>query len=95
VTPTPEPTPAPVEPPSWTPATAIAYLASLVIFVLGVLTIAGVTIPASVSADVQLFAGAGVSVVGGLISVVVYIYRSLVQRAAIAQGYPVELAMRL
>jgi hypothetical protein len=95
VTPLP-PDPNGPEPPSiWTPQTVIAYLASLALFVIGLLTLSGVTVPTEVAADIQLWAGAAVSTIGGLISLVIYIKRLSLQKAAIVAGYPPHLAMRL
>ncbi len=91
---TPAPTPPP-EPPVWNPAAVIGYLSSLAIFVIGLLTLSGVTVPPSVSADIQLWAGAAVSVVGGLMSLGVYVYRTLLQKAAITAGVAPHLAVKL
>jgi hypothetical protein len=88
--------PDPPEVPSiWTVQTIIAYVSSLAIFVIGLLTLSGVTVPSAVGADIQLWAGAAVSVVGGLMSLGVYIYKVVLQKTAIAAGVPLHIALRL
>ena len=105
----PEPEPAPVSKaealpplasnasgsPEAAPATIVTYVASLVTFLIGVLTLSGVTIPNSVSSGVQLWAGAAVTLAGPLISLVVYLAKVSFAKTAIQQGVPVHHAAKL
>lgn len=66
-TPAPAPLPpVPVVPVVWTPTTIVGYAASMVTFILGVLTAAGVTLPSGVGTDAQAIAGAAVIIVGAI-----------------------------
>jgi hypothetical protein len=79
-------TPVPVLPSKLTPATVVAYVASLATFVLGVLTSAGVTVPSGVATDVQAVAGAVVTVVGVVTALVATLSQHSVEKAQIAAG---------
>jgi hypothetical protein len=69
VTETPLPAP-PVIPSIWTPSTIIAYAAALALFVMGLLTFAGVVLPANASTDVTTWSAAAESFAGAITALV-------------------------
>ena len=69
MTPAPLPTP-PVVPSVWTPSTIIAYAAALALFVIGLLTFAGVVLPSSVSTDVNTWSAVAESFAGAVTALV-------------------------
>jgi hypothetical protein len=85
----------PAPPSTWNPATALTYAASLVLFILGVLTLAGVTLPSGVSGEVQAWAGIIPTGVAALMPLWVLLSKHSVQKTALKAGIPPETAMRL
>jgi hypothetical protein len=92
--PVPMPAPAPVVPSAWTPQSIITYVASLAVFVIGLLTMSGVTIPGSVSSGIQLWSGVAVTLAGPAISLIAYLSHNSVTKAALAQGLTMHEAQR-
>ncbi len=78
--------PVPVLPSKLTPATVVAYVASLATFILGVLTSAGVTLPSGVAVDVQAVAGATVTLVGVVTALVATLSHNSVVKAQLRAG---------
>ena len=76
------PTP-PVFPVKWTPATIAGYIASVVTFVLGVLTSLGVTVPTGISTDAEVVSGAIVTIVGAVTAVVTTLSQHKLTAAAL------------
>lgn len=89
--PLPLPTPvAPTLPTVVTPVTLATYVGSLATFLVGVLVLCGVPIPAHVSAQVQTITGSIVSSVGAVVPLFALISHHSVQRSAISAGVPLE-----
>lgn len=89
--PLPLPTPvAPTLPTVFTPVTIATYVGSLATFLIGVLVLCGIPIPAHVSAQVQTITGSIVSGVGAMVPLVALISHHSVQRSALTAGVPLE-----
>ena len=57
-------TPPPVLPTSYTVSTVVAYIAALAVFVLGLLTFAGVVLPVNTSGEVATWSAVAESIAG-------------------------------
>lgn len=81
---------APMLPNVFTPVTIATYVGSLAVFIVGVLVLCGVPIPAHVSAEVQTITGSIVSAVGAIVPLIALASHHSVQRAALTAGVPLE-----
>lgn len=85
MTPQPEPTPFPTPPANWSNIPdVVTFVVAAVFFVLGILTSAGVVLPAHTAADVSLWAGIAQQAGAIVASVVVVLSRHSVQKAQLA-----------
>ena len=73
MTPVPPLPPAPVLPPTLTITTLVSYAFSLAAFALGLLTFAGVTIPAGVTHGIQTWSAVALTVAGVVAGIVTQI----------------------
>jgi hypothetical protein len=89
------PTPIPPKPPkNWTSVPEdLTFFGALAIFVLGVLTAAGVVVPHSVSTDVRLWAGVAQEAAGLLGGTMALISKHSVQRAQIKADSALDVAL--
>lgn len=82
---TPAPVP-PTPPAKWDLETIISYSVGMALFIIGVLVTAGVAVPASVSTEVQVIAGAITTILGTFATQVPHLSRASVKRAALKGG---------
>lgn len=90
--------PVPVIPKSWTIESAVTFGGEVVLFILGVLTAAHVTVPHSVSVEVSAIVGAAMAVAGivtGRFGVVSKNSVTKARLAAVAAGIPVHEALSI
>lgn len=83
----------PKAPSLWTSSTLTAFISGLIAFVLGLLTLAGAILPASVTPDVQVITGLVTALAGLVTPVVVFLTRAGVVKAGIAAGFTREDAV--
>lgn len=79
----PTPAPVPVLPKTWTPTTVATLVSGIAVFILGVLTSAGVVLPGGVSTEVQTITGSLTAIAGAISPLIALLSTHSVQKAAL------------